>query len=143
MCRDFFLSGFFLTRFQRFQQTIQGPAGERRELSWFLSTTSTRSRTFRHLFETLHLRWLALIFIRAICIYQTPTGLIDDGMLISVYLHDFDIGLLWQQFEIGNWRIQTCIDCHPCIKKANRLTKTDSHPDCMIMKKDPPWVFKF
>ena len=33
----------------------------------FLSTTSTRSRTFRHLFETLHVRLLPSIFNRIPC----------------------------------------------------------------------------
>ena len=89
----FFSTRIFFTRFQRFKLTIQEPAGERRKLSWFHSTTSTRSRTFKHLFETLYVRWLARIFIRATCIYQAATWLINDGMLISVYLHDFNLGL--------------------------------------------------
>ena len=36
----------------------------------FQSTTSTHSRTFRHLFTTLHVRWLSHIFNRIVCIYQ-------------------------------------------------------------------------
>ena len=39
----------------------------------FHSTTSTHSRTFRHLFATLHVRWLSHIFNRNACIYQTAT----------------------------------------------------------------------
>ena len=34
---------------------------------------SIRSRTFRHLFATLHVRWLSHIFNRNACIYQTAT----------------------------------------------------------------------
>ena len=61
------------------------------------STTSTRSQTFRHLFATLHVRWLSHVFNRNACIYQTATQwdlqayritiwLIDDVMLIVVCL---------------------------------------------------------
>ena len=37
------------------------------------TTTSTRSRTFRHFFATLHVRWLSHIFNRNACICQTAT----------------------------------------------------------------------
>ena len=64
----------------------------------FYSTTSTRSGTFRHLFATLHARWLSHIFNRNACIYQTATRwdlppyritiwLIDDVILIFVCLY--------------------------------------------------------
>ena len=39
----------------------------------FHSTISTRSRTLRHLFATLHVRWLSRIFNRNVCVYQTAT----------------------------------------------------------------------
>ena len=63
----------------------------------FHSTTSTRSRTFRHSFATLHVRWPSYIFNRKACIYQTSTRwdlapyritiwLIDDVILIFVCL---------------------------------------------------------
>ena len=39
----------------------------------FQSTTSTRSRTFRRLFVTFHVRWPSHIFNRNACIYQTAT----------------------------------------------------------------------
>ena len=38
----------------------------------FLSTTSTRSRTFRYLFATLHVRLLTHICNRVTCNYQNP-----------------------------------------------------------------------
>ena len=58
---------------------------------------SFHSRTFRHLFATLHLRWLSHIFNRNACIYKTATRwdlppyritiwLIDDVILIFVCL---------------------------------------------------------
>ena len=61
------------------------------------STTFTRSWTFRHLFATLHVRYLSHIFNRTTCIYQTATRwdlppyritvwLIHDVMLIYVCL---------------------------------------------------------
>ena len=62
-------------------------------------------------------------------------------MLISVYLHDFDIGLLWQQFEIGNWRIQTCIDCHPCIKKSQPTNQDRQSPRLHDNEKGSPMSF--
>ena len=48
----------------------QGKAGDH---LLFHSTTSTRSRTVRHLFATLHVRWLSHILNRTACIYQTAT----------------------------------------------------------------------
>ena len=61
--------------------------------------TSTRSQIFRHLFATLHVRWLSHIFNRTACIYQTATrwdlphyriaiSLIDHVMLFFVCLLD-------------------------------------------------------
>ena len=71
-------------------------AGEWREPS-FVPLCHFRSRTFRHLFATLHMRWLSHIFNRNACFYQTATWLdlpryritiwlIDDVMLILVCL---------------------------------------------------------
>ena len=37
------------------------------------STTSTCSQTFRHLFATMHVRWISHILNRNPCIYQTAT----------------------------------------------------------------------
>ena len=39
----------------------------------FHSTTFTRSQTFRHLFATMHVRWLSHIFNRNPSIYQEAT----------------------------------------------------------------------
>ena len=73
----------------------------------FHSTTSTRSRIFRHLFATLLVWWLSHVFNRTACIYQTATRwdlpayriinwLTDDVMLIVV-------------------RISNSHNYHPCI----------------------------
>ena len=64
----FFLSGFSFTDTDNSQDS-RGRQGT----ILFHSTTSTRSRTFRHLFATLHVRWLSHIFNRNACIYQTAT----------------------------------------------------------------------
>ena len=93
----------------------------------FLSTTFTRSQTFRFFFATLHVRWLSRIFNRTACKYQNATRwdlppnwntiwLIDEKMLISVCLHDdFLLGFLLQQIDIGNRWIWTCIGYYPYI----------------------------
>ena len=95
----------------------------------FHPTTSTRLRTFRHLFEILHVRWLSNIFNRIACICQAapwwdlrPYRITFDWLIDNVTLtfclftwwFDFSFFLL-QPFETGNWWIQTRIDYHSCI----------------------------
>ena len=76
---------------------LTGQQGKGGDHSLFHSTTSIRSRTFSHLFATLHERWLSHVFNRDACIYQTATRwdlppywitiwLIDDVMVIFVCL---------------------------------------------------------
>ena len=104
---------------------LQGKGGD---YLLFHSSASIHSRTFRHLFPTLHVRWLSHIFNRTPCIYQTATWwdlppyrtmiwLIDDVTLVFFgYLHDdLILAFLLQQFETGNWWIRTSIDYHLCI----------------------------
>ena len=92
----FFYQGF-LSRTLTTQLT--GQQGKGGDHFLFHSTTSTGSRTFRHLFATLHLKWLSHIFNRTACIYQTATQwnlplcritiwLIDDVKLVSFWLLD-------------------------------------------------------
>ena len=106
------LTFFFLSRFS-FTDTddSQGKGGDR---LFFHSTTSTRSRTFRHLFATLHVRWLSHIFNRTACIYQTATRwdlppsritiwLIDNVRLIFVcLLDDLILGFCYSNFGMGS-----------------------------------------
>ena len=54
----------------------------------FHSASPTRSRTFRHLFATLQVRWLSRIFNRIACIYQTATRLNLPPYWITVWLID-------------------------------------------------------
>ena len=90
----FFLSGFSFMDTNN-SQDRWGNAGDH---LLFHSTTSTPLQTFRHLFATLHVRWLSHIFNRTACIYQAATRwhlrlyritiwLIADVILIFVCLH--------------------------------------------------------
>ena len=100
----------------------------------FHSSTSTRSQTFRHLFATLHVRWLSHIFNRTACIYQAATRwdlppywitiwLIDDVTIAFVCLHDhlilaFFVTAIWDRKRV-NSRTSTVT----LVLQANRLTK--------------------
>ena len=53
------------------------------------STTSSRSRTLRHLFATMHGRWLSHIFNRNPCIYQIATW--------------WEFTALWNYHLIDSW----------------------------------------
>ena len=105
---------------------LTGQQGKGRDHLLFHSTTFTRSRTFRHLIATLHVRWLSHIFNCIACIYQTATRwdlpphritiwLIDDWTSSFCLRDDLILASLLQQFETGNRWIRTRIDHHPCI----------------------------
>ena len=96
---DLFCSAFFfsLRLFFHGHWKITGQQAKGEDHLLFYSTAFTRSRTFRHLFATLQVRWLSHIFNCNACIYQTATRwdlppywitiwLIDDVMLIFVCL---------------------------------------------------------
>ena len=118
---------FFLSRFS-FTDTDDSQDSRRREGTIFLFhyTTSPRSRTLRHLFATLHVRWLSRVFNRNACVYQTATRwdlppyritirLIDWWYNVCLFTGWIDSRLLLQRFDIGNQWIWTHIDYHPCI----------------------------
>ena len=90
---------YFIYRF--FSQTIHKTAERGRRSSFFFCYTSSHSWTFRHLFTTLHVRWLIRIFNCTACNCHTATQwdlppswanvwLIDDGMLVSLFTWRFD-----------------------------------------------------
>ena len=93
----------------------------------FHSTTSIRSRTFRHLCSTLRVRWLSQIFNRNAYIYQTVTRwdlpsyritiwLIDVVKLVFVcLLDDFISGFCYSNLDKGYQWTRSLIDYHPCI----------------------------
>ena len=129
----FFLSGFSFTDTDNSQDS-RGREGT----ILFHSTTSTRSRTFRHLFATLHVRWLSHIFNRTACIYQAATRwdlppyritiwLIDDVMLVfDCLLANLLVGFvaaisLEKPVDSNSQRLSSLY------LQANRLTKCASH----------------
>ena len=132
-----FLSGFSFKDTDD-PQDISGKGGDH---LLFHSTTSTSSWTFRHLFATLHVRWLSHIFNRTACIYQTATRwdlqpyritiwLIDDVTLSFCLRDDLILAFLLQQFETGNRWIRTRINYHPCItsEPTNQVCKSPWYP---------------
>ena len=62
----FFLFRIFFHGYGR----LTGQQGKGGDYFLFHSTTSTRSRLFRHLFATLHVRWLSHVFNRATFIHR-------------------------------------------------------------------------
>ena len=69
LCVFFFLSGFYF----KDTESSQDSRGKEGTIFLFHSTTSTRSRTIRHLFATLDFRWLSHILYHTTCIYQAAT----------------------------------------------------------------------
>ena len=67
---------------------LTGLQGKEGDHLLFLSTTSTRSQTFRHLFVTLHVRWRSHVFNRISCIYQTATRWDLPPYRITIWLID-------------------------------------------------------
>ena len=117
----FFYQGF-LHRHWRFT----GQQGKGGDHLLFHSTISTRSRRLRHLFATLHERWLSRIFNRNACIYQTATRWDLPSYRITIWVINWWCNVCWfaswintrlllQWFDIGNRWICTRIGYHPCI----------------------------
>ena len=102
----------------------------------FHSTTSIRWRTLKHLFATLHVRWLSRIFNHNAWVYQTTTRwdlppyritiwFIDWWCNVSLFTWWIDSLFLLQRFDMGNWWIWTRINYHPCItSKTNKFKQT-------------------
>ena len=108
------------------QWQLTGQQGKGGDHLLFHSSTSTRSRTLRHFFATLHVGWLSRIFNRNACAYQAATRWALPPYRITIWviywwcnvcLFTWWIGtrLLLQRLGIGNRWIWTCIDYHPCI----------------------------
>ena len=81
----FFFIRVFFHRHWRFTEQ-QGKGGHH---LLFHSITSTRSRTLRHLFPTLHVRWLSRLFNRNACVYKTVTRWDFQPYQISAWLIDW------------------------------------------------------
>ena len=131
---SFFSIRVFFHRHWRFT----GKQGKGRGHLLFHSTTSTFSRTLRHLFATLHERWLSRIFSRNACVYQTATRWDLPPCWITIRLIDWDAmfvclvdelipGICYSDFEMGDRWIWIRIDHLTLVLQANRLTKCASH----------------
>ena len=114
---------------------LTGRKGKGGDHFLFHSATFTRSPTFRHLFSTLHVKWISYIFNRNACIYQTATRW-DFTTLSNYHLIDwwcevcfslltwwFDTRFCYGSLDTGNRWPRTCIDYHPCItsKPTNQV----------------------
>ena len=133
----FFSYQGFLSRILTTHRTVlsQGKGGDH---LLFHSTISTRLRTFRHLFATLHVRLLSYIFNRTAWIYQTatrldlspyriPIWLIDDVILVFVYLLDDLIpGFCYSSLTRKTGRLELASTI-TLVLQANKLTKYASH----------------
>ena len=117
----------------------QGKGGDHR---LFHSTTSTRSPTLRHLFATLHVRWLSHIFNRIACIYQTATRWDLPPYRITIWLIDWWCNVCFFTWWIDSRFLLTAIltletggfelaSTITLALQANRLTKCASHPKCL------------
>ena len=91
------------------------------DLLLFHSTTSTRSRTFGHLFATLHVRWLSCIFNRNAC-------LPDCYSMRFTTLSNYHLIDWW--WETGGFELASTITL---VLQANRLTKCASHPIFVVL----------
>ena len=119
------LSYFFSIRvFFHGHWRLTGQQGKGEDHLLFYSTTSTRSRTFRHLFATLHLRWLSHIFNRTACIYQTATRWDLPPYLITLWLIDdvtFSFCLFIWWFDSSFFVTAIC-DGKPMDSNSHRLS---------------------
>ena len=127
--KDFFSIRVFFHRHWRFT----GQQGKGWVHLLFHSTTSTILRTLRHLFATLHVRWLSHIFNRNACIYQTNTRWDLPPYRITIWLIDWCcnvclldqviLGFCYSNFDMGNRWVWTRVDYHSCItsEPANQV----------------------
>ena len=103
----------------------------------FHSTTSTHSRTLRHLFATLYVRWLSRIFNRNACFYQTATRWDLPPYRITIWVIDwwcnfvclFDeliLGFCYSDLTLktGGFELASTITL---VLQANWLTKCACH----------------
>ena len=101
---DSFSVFFFFHKHWRFTEQ----RGKGVEHLLFHSITSTGSQTLRHLFATLHMRWVSCIFNRNACVYQNY-HLVDWLMIQCLFTWLTDCRFLLQGFNMGNRWICICI----------------------------------
>ena len=107
--------------------------------SSFLSTNSTFSRTVRHLFATLNLKWPARIFNCTACSYQTVTQW-DLSTSVNQYLTEcYCILGCWFNSRpyYSNFFQTSCgfeiVSIIILVLQMNRLTKCASHPKLIAL----------
>ena len=93
---------FFYQGFLSQTLTIHRTAGEERGPSFI--PLYHCSRTLRHLFATLHVRWLSRIFNRNACAYQTATWWDLPPYQINIWLIDW-----WCNVCLFTWWIDSRI----------------------------------
>ena len=113
---------------------LTGQQGEEGDHLLFYSITSTRSQTFRHLFVTLHVRWLLRIF-NLQRLYLPDCNSMSLTTLSNYYLIewwcdvDFCLFACWSDFRFCcNYLTWETGDLEPTstiilVLQANRLTK--------------------
>ena len=114
---------FFYQSFLHRHWKFTGQQGKGEDHLLFHSSTSTRSRTLRHLFATLHVRWLSRIFNRNTCIYQAAIldeiydlidlpfeWLIHDAMFVCL-LDELTLGFFYSDLtlETGGFELASTI----------------------------------
>ena len=108
---------FFYQGFLHIHWLFTGQQGNEGDHLLFHSTTSTRSRTLRNLFATLHVRWLSRIFSRNACVCQTATGWDLPLNILGSCLSDLTL-------ETGRFELASTITL---VLQANRSIKSASH----------------
>ena len=132
------LTFFFYQGFLHRHRRVTGQQGKGGDHLLFHSTTSTRSRTLRHLFVTLHVRWLSRIFNRNACVYQTATWWDWPPYRITIWVIDWWNNVCWfvldelilgfcysgLTLETSGFELALTITL---VLQANRRTKCASH----------------
>ena len=118
-----------------FYQGFLHGQGKRGDHLLFHSTTSTRSQTLRHLFATLHVRWLSRIFNTRLLLdeiyhlIELPfEWLIDDAMFVCL-LDELILGFCYSDLTLETSRFELALTI-TLVLHVNRLTKCASHPKC-------------
>ena len=113
-----FLSGFSFTD----TDDSQDSRGRERTIFLFHSTTSTRSRTLRHLFATLHVRWLSRIFNCNASVYQTATRWNSLPYWINIWLIDWCNACLFNWWNDSRFLLQRFWDEKPVDPNLHQLS---------------------
>ena len=121
----FFFFSFSIRIFFHRHWRLTGQQEKGEDHLLFHSTTSTHSRTFRHLFATLHVRWLSHIFNRTACIYQAATQWDLPPYRITIWLTDdvtlsFCLFTWW--FDYSFFFVTVIWDGKPVDSNSHRLS---------------------